>query len=960
MKRIHACLAPCAVTLLAVTTATGLIGCSAPQSPTSLAVWIVDAGRELSGDTAPLLENELYSASRGAVTVRAAQNETIGLQLGLRTNRPPAGPYDVRVTDLVGEPGRIEAARDVRLYRVHDVRIERFRSWYPEHAGRAATPCDVPDVLAPWDAPRGGGPIRLEDTRSRAVWIDVRIRADTPPGRYVGRIELVEAGWSSGARSATAAPAFSTELRLEVLPLAVPAERTFVAVARVDPRDLLAEHLNWPVELAEETRILPDVPGHRAAWRLAQNTMSLLHEHRLTPTLAASFPKYQMSGERTVEIDWEPYDAVVSGWIDGQAYDDGAPAAVWPLPLSVAYPDATRNGGFASPRYARLIAAYLTACREHFEARGWADRMLIAIAPAGPMTVDAVEQARRFAGIVKQSDAAIPLLWHLPAASLRTLGWYNAPAVDLPDTSIWCPAASLWQPDAMARERNLGKRTWFVPDCPPYSPSLAPEAPPADPRALAWQTFRYEADGLWLNGVANVGVIRRGSVVDTAGARTEAGIPLLYGGTRFGLADTPVPSVRLKRFRSGLVDIELLATLARDGKALLARRTAKQLVPWAFTDAADANLITTRGAGWSSDPFAYSLARQIVLDELLGGAASSAPLSSDAIPRLADWGRLIDEWGRARVRVRGTRLELTADRLSARVFTSLTNTGGMPLTGRWTLPHAPAGWRLATAASVNVPPESHTAMIHELEMTSLAYGPTGVVTVPMMLETEAGAYATAVRLAVAAAPLADRSPTIDGDLSDWISVPNNVATDFQLVRGGAGGRAPALATRASFCMDGQALYVAVQCALPRGESPQWRADNDIPVDGAIPWGQDLVEVILSPRDPLETGPGDLLMLQIKPNALVVARRGARTDPPMNPVEPWPCNPNVAVSVRSDAWTIEAAIPLSAFDAPSLRRRVWGVNVTRLDSRRGEYSSWSGARDHCYAPESLGNLVLQQP
>jgi hypothetical protein len=258
-----------------------------------------------------------------------------------------------------------------------------------------------------------------------------------------------------------------------------------------------------------------------------------------------------------------------------------------------------------------------------------------------------------------------------------------------------------------------------------------------------------------------------------------------------------------------------------------------------------------------------------------------------------------------------------------------------------------------------VSPGGRGASTIELEMSSLAYNASGVLQFPITLDTESGAYAAMARLAVAAAPLVDRPPTIDGDLSDWRMAPNNVATDFRLVRGGDE-RAPTLPTRASFCMDGKALYVAVHCTLNRGEPPAWRSDNEIPIDGAIPWGQDVVEVLLSPRDPLESSMADLLTLQIKPNALLVARKGARTDPPMNAVEPWPCNAQAAVNVRSDAWTVELAIPLTAFDAGALRRRVWGVNVTRLDSRRGDYSSWSGARGHCYLPETLGNLVLQQP
>ena len=171
----------------------------------------------------------------------------------------------------------------------------------------------------------------------------------------------------------------------------------------------------------------------------------------------------------------------VGGWIDGTAYRDQSPSAAWPVPLSVAYPDAARNGGFASPRYARLVAAYLTECRKHFEERGWIDRAFLRITLPSPLTPDLVEQTRRFMGIVKQSGIAFPTVWHLPAGSSPAPGWYNAPPVDLPDTGVWCPPASWWAPTswrpsaAWANERGSCRSAAVQPD---------PCRPSADGRCL--------------------------------------------------------------------------------------------------------------------------------------------------------------------------------------------------------------------------------------------------------------------------------------------------------------------------------------------------------------------------------------------------------------------------------------------------------------------------------------------
>ena len=51
------------------------------------------------------------------------------------------------------------------------------------------------------------------------------------------------------------------------------------------------------------------------------------------------------------------------------------------------------------------------------------------------------------------------------------------------------------------------------------------------------------------------------------------------------------------------------------------------------------------------------------------------------------------------------------------------------------------------------------------------------------------------------------------------------------------------------------------------------------------------------------------------------------------------------------------VPPSTIGEDAARNNLWGLNVTRLDARRGEYSSWSGAEGMCYMPQRLGNLVL---
>ena len=928
-------------------------GCTAPATPRALSVWIVDGGREIRPDSPPTLENKVYSSSRGAVRLQAAINETVAFQLALRTQRPPAGPYRIQIADLVGTASKLTAGAVVSIYRAHYVRVENFASWYPAHTGRPAVPTSFADVLVPWDAPRGGGPLRLEAKRNEIIWVDVRVPPTTEPGEYVGRIELID--------EAVGTAVFAATLHVDVLPVVIPSERNLPVICRVDPRDLLRTHLRWPLLPAEQTRILPRSPSHLSAKRLVAASMELFHDHRTTPILWASFPKYRPTGDRSVAIDWQAYDDLVGPWMDGTAFADRTPLARWPIPASLRHPDAERNGGFGSPAYARLLAAYLAECQDHFQRRGWLDRAFVrAVAPEA-LTQASVDRLRRLTGIVRQSEATLPVVAHLPARSLRGLGWHKAPVIDLPDVQIWAAPAMWFEPEAQRRARDLGKRTWFAPDRPPYSGSLNVASPPTDARVLSWQAFRYDAQAIWIEDAADATTGRPAPpLYDDDG-------PLIYPGAEYGLADRPVPSIRLKRLRRGLQEYELLRLLGRNGKELMARSLAEAVVRRAHTDACLENLLSCRPSGWPRDPDVFARARELMLNELAAQFDPTAERRSRLIDLWSRWGASMNRAEQVEPRVRGVRLTGDGENWRAHAFVSVSNRTARTLHGQWLVPTPPAGWSPVEALAVTIPPDARRAATIELELTSLSSNADGAYPFQMLLETtEAGAFALPARLAVASCPLVDDPPTVDGDLRDWVIAPHNTGGDFRLTHRRQAGPfeppsdLPTLPTQAFFSMDQERLYVAVVCTLPRDEEPLWEASNSIPLQDAMPWGQDVVEIILNPANLLQGTAADLLILQIKPNGLLLARRGCRSDPPMGPSEEWNSDALVAVGRKTGAWIVELSLPLSALGPPAQRNRVWGVNVTRLDARRGEYSSWSGAQGHCYSPQALGNLVLLRP
>ena len=320
---------------------------------------------------------------------------------------------------------------------------------------------------------------------------------------------------------------------------------------------------------------------------------------------------------------------------------------------------------------------------------------------------------------------------------------------------------------------------------------------------------------------------------------------------------------------------------------------------------------------------------------------------------------MFNQADRVTVAIDGVRLTRSAAGLHAQVVGSVSNAANRVVDGRWTIPSPPPGWEPVGESLTNVPPGARRTTPIDVNLAGLAFNADGVYPFDVIFETSAvGAFRRQARLAVAACPRLESSPHVDGRLDDWPWASNNAAGDFQLCRGMSPGSAsPTLPTQAFFRMDRNWLYVAVRCTLRAGEPPVWQADNTIPIDGAIPWGQDVVEVLIDPRS---TGTGtssDLYCLQVKPSGLLVSRKGCRTEPPMGTSEAWPSGARVAVRVERDAWVVELAVPLDALGPQARHNPLWGFNVTRLDARRGEYSSWSGARGQCYLPQSLGNLIM---
>lgn len=924
------------------------IGCAASVGRPELSVWVADERTDCARAGAAPQRTEGREAN--SIHLEAARGETIGLQVVLHSRSAPAGPYTVELGDLGGSGGSMAAAQCARRFCARYVRVSDYSSWYPEHTGRPPRPAYFPDVLVPWDAPTGGGPIQLDGVRDSIVWVDWSVPDGAAAGDYSGSIRVL---------GAAGAVEFEARWSLRVLAIAMPLQPTLPVVARCDPRSLLQSSGDWPAGEGP-LRLLPHLPEHAKGISLTQSLLSTLKSHQLCPVLWAGFPRYEDTNDGGVEVSWADYDALVASWLDGPKR-----ARYWPVPASVEYPDAERYGGFESARYSRALARYLGESEKHFRERGWQAAAFVRLVPPAPLNQRALETLKRAAGILRQSEAHLPLAAHLPSGSLRGLGWYDAPPETADEVDIWIGPGMWFEPERIAEQAALGKQSWLMPEAPPYCPSLQVATCASDPISLAWLAFRYGFNAIWVENAAEV------AAGPGRGDSPSAG--LVYSGAAWGMPQSVVPSMRLKRLRRGVQDHALLTALAKNGKSLLARKICGEVVRWGLTDAAGENLLARRETGWEIDGGAYLQAQRLVLRELglpIDSPPASVPVAqggSESPPdsRLNDeWGRLLNPAQRVQPEIRGVRLLEDEDGLHAAVFCAVSNDSSDRITVAWSLPNPPAGWRLDRVARTEVGPGQRRLSQLTLGVDAFSFNVDGVYPFEFLFEQvqpQGDNQSVAGRLAIAACPLIEHGPTIDGRLDDWQLASNNAAGDFRLVRPGGGrGDRPVNGTQAFFAMDVDTLYIAVRCGREGGGELIWRSDNEINVDRGFPWGQEIVEVLLDPRGTAEGGSGDLYCLQIKPNGLLLARKGCRTSPPMGPSETWVCDARVSTLRAEDAWVAELALPLAAFGKLAQRSNIWGCNITRLDAHHGEYSSWSGARSTCYLPLTMGNLVLLRP
>ena len=488
---------------------------------------------------APLKRAELY----------AARNEFEPFQLVLRAGGDEERDIDVDCSNLRGKRGEEISKDNVNVYAEGFVNVT-----HPSLA--SGLPGEWPDPLIPrvdryTNEKRNAFPFSLARDRNQPVWIEIFVPSTTAPGEYTGTVSVLRHHVAE----------FTVPIRLTVWAFVLPSTSTLKSSFGLNGTTILKQHLGHYTSDEDLYRLT----------RLYEKA-ALLHRVSVHGGSQAP-PKHRYAGGRML-IDWDPYDAEVGPFLDGTALDAG--------PLRGAKATSVELRGLATfdpPEQ----AAYWAAWMQHFEQKGWRDKLFLYLwdEPAPADYAKVLERGR-------VAITAVPNLRTLVTAPFSTTLaeavriW--APLINClerkPGSEDFCAVAGT--AEDYAHEVQHGKSLWFYQSCAshgcggeggPYFegwPSYMIDASGPANRVMQWVAWNYRIDGelyysmneAYAHGDPWTDVRLFGGNGD--GTLFYPGLPSKIGGN----THIPIESIRLKLIREGMEDYEYLTLLTHfDTKA---------------------------------------------------------------------------------------------------------------------------------------------------------------------------------------------------------------------------------------------------------------------------------------------------------------------------------------------------------------------------------------------------------
>ncbi|MDO6461736.1 DUF4091 domain-containing protein [Granulosicoccaceae sp. 1_MG-2023] len=545
------------------------------------------------------LDHQDYAIADGPLQLHAGRNETVAFQLYLQNLGDAQGEVKLAFDDFTSDAASLPVADNLRYFLGWYHHVDQGGYTWGPRSRVLDWPASYPDALLPPEA-GCGETVRLYDAIAvpqkkhdlQVVWVDLYIPPTQAPGRYHGQLRLTRPDGHEVVQA----------LSLQVWPATLPAKPSITAVGEV----YRAYRLEGP---GEDMRT--------AAWRgMSHCYQQIAHAHRTvflerTPALAD-------------DTDWADYDAIYQPVLDGSLFTreqgyygpgQGEPVPVWRTPWPQDYD--IRVEAPLSGAEIDLWRSRAAAWAEHVRERGWqgtdyfayifdevdgpTDESDSSDMRRGYLTM-AHTQMRRVQQALDAGSGDIPidLMWTSHSDPAQ---WDGVEGVDLAGTiRLWVPNAGAADPQYLGDRAAQGEKVWFYHDGHPHVGVHSINASGIDMRTWGVIGARYAFDGqlMWaVNLGSDERPFARPSYKDDDD-RFGNGV-MVYPGNQlpkigYPAAPGPLPSIRLKNWRRGLQDADLVALAKQAGHAAAVDELLRRQMPEALGAA------RSGAARWSDDP----------------------------------------------------------------------------------------------------------------------------------------------------------------------------------------------------------------------------------------------------------------------------------------------------------------------------------------------------------------------
>ena len=479
----------------------------------------------------------------------AARNEFEPFQIAIHGGAAGRTIVGAMATSLAGPGGHAIASSQVYVHREGLLHVPSASS-KEGTAGLTPDPL-VPDVDPMFGEKRNAFPLTVPVGELRALWVDVLVPADAPPGTYSGALEL-----------ATSDGPFALPVSLRVRDFSLPSTASLKTAFAGAYDVACVAHFG---SMAACTAAFGGTEDDAVETLRIRYARAML-DHRI------STENVVYKGPPTNAQDFVRFDKFYGDLLGGTANTLLAGARLTTVRLR------TRD------------TVWVAAWRDHFAAQGWTATLFdytcdeppngcsFASIPATAATVRAANVATLVTtslesatnqGVIGSIDILVPLLNGMSRVAPGS-GYANWLAGDA-KREVW------WYQSCESHGCGDGCGDGGSPSG--YLPNYVLDALPIQARAMEWLTFNYGIGGeLYYSTTHSLETAWDDQCAfDGAGDGNMfyPGTPAKIGGT----TDVPIASIRLKLVREGVEDYEYLHRLVELGDANFATEQAQALFP---------------------------------------------------------------------------------------------------------------------------------------------------------------------------------------------------------------------------------------------------------------------------------------------------------------------------------------------------------------------------------------------